>query len=58
MNNTSIFGLIAIICAVLVIYDVWVKQKSMNTGEKILWTISALLFNILTAIIYYLFKKM
>ncbi len=57
MNSTSIVGLIAVICAVFVIYDVWIKQSGMNTGEKVLWTLSALIFNILTAIIYYLFKK-
>ncbi|WP_436517267.1 PLDc N-terminal domain-containing protein [Ekhidna sp. To15] len=54
MNN--ILYIVAIICAVWVIYDVWTKQK-MSGGSKIIWTIFALLFSIITAIIYYFMKK-
>lgn len=54
MNN--ILYILAIICAIWVIYDVWTKQK-MNDGAKILWTIFALLFSIITAIVYYFMKK-
>jgi uncharacterized membrane protein YkgB len=57
MNSTSIIGIIAIICAVWVIYDVWTKQKKLSGGKKILWTIFAILFSILTAIVYYFVKK-
>lgn len=53
----SITGLIALICAIWVIYDVWSEQKSMNQTTKILWTILALIFSIITAIIYYFVEK-
>jgi len=46
MNN--IIGIIAIICAIYVIYDVFAVQKRMSFGSKVLWTIFALLFSILT----------
>ncbi|MEQ9406030.1 MAG: PLDc N-terminal domain-containing protein [Cyclobacteriaceae bacterium] len=52
----NILYVVAIICAIWVIYDVWTKQK-MGTGMKVVWTIFALIFNILTAIIYYFVKK-
>ena len=54
MNN--IYYIIHIVCAVWVIYDVWAKQK-MSGGSKVLWTIAALLFSIITAIVYYFTKK-
>ncbi len=54
LNN--ILGIVALICAIWVIYDVWTKQK-MGTGMKVVWTILALVFNIITAIIYYFMKK-
>lgn len=54
MNN--VLYIVAIICAVWVIYDVWTKQK-MSSGTKVVWTIFALLFNIITAIVYYFMKK-
>lgn len=52
----KIIGLVALICAIWVIYDVWAKGK-MGAGSKILWTIFALLFSIITAIVYYFVKK-
>lgn len=53
----GIVGVIALICAVWVIYDVWANQKKMADGHKILWTIAAIVFNILTAIVYYFVSK-
>jgi prolipoprotein diacylglyceryltransferase len=53
----GIFGLIALACAVLVIYDVVVKQKKMKDNKKVLWIIFAVLFSIITAIVYYLVIK-
>lgn len=57
--GSSIVGLIALIIAVLVIYDVFANQKRMSTGMKILWTILAIFFNIITGIVYYfvVYKK-
>ncbi|MEP5612828.1 MAG: PLDc N-terminal domain-containing protein [Cyclobacteriaceae bacterium] len=52
----NILYVVAIICAIWVIYDVWTKQK-MGTGGKLIWTIFALLFSIITAIVYYFMKK-
>lgn len=58
MNTSySIIGIIALICAIWVIYDVWINQKKMSFGSKLLWTIFAIFFNIITAIVYYFKKK-
>jgi len=57
MDTNSILGLVALVCAIWVIYEVLTKQKGMSMGSKILWIICALLFNIITAIVYYLVKK-
>lgn len=53
----SILGIIAVICAVYVIYDVWLVQKSMSLGKKLLWTVLAILLSIITAIVYFLVVK-
>jgi hypothetical protein len=53
----AILGIIALICAIWVIYDVWAVRKTMSTGSKILWTIFAIFFSIITAIVYYFMKK-
>ena len=53
----GIFGVIAVICGVLVIYDVFTKQKKMKENEKIIWTVCAILFNVITAIVYYFVVK-
>jgi hypothetical protein len=53
----AILGIVALICAIWVIYDVWVVRKTMSTGSKILWTIFAIFFSIITAIVYYFVKK-
>lgn len=52
-----LFGLIALICAIYVIVDVWTKQPGMGTGEKAVWTVAALFFSIITAIVYYIMRK-
>lgn len=53
----NILGIIALICAIFVIYDVWMVQKKMSTGTKLIWTIFGLILNILTAIVYYFMVK-
>ena len=53
----QIIGLIGLICAIWVIYDVFAVQKKAKMGEKIIWTVLALLFSIVTAIVYYFMKK-
>ena len=49
----NIVYLIGLAAAVWVIYDVWAKRRSMSGGQKIIWTICALFFSVLTAIVYY-----
>ena len=55
LNN--LLGLVALACAVWVIYEVWMVQKNKNTVEKLIWTVAALVFSILTAIVYYFTVK-
>jgi hypothetical protein len=57
MAKFGIIGIIALICAIWVIFDVWTKQKKMSDGSKILWTVFAIIFSIITAIVYYIKKK-
>jgi hypothetical protein len=40
-----------------VIYDVFSNQKKMKKEHKIIWTIAAIFFNIITAIVYYFVNK-
>lgn len=56
MFNT-ILWIIGTACAIWVIYDVVTKQKKMKTGEKVLWILGAIIFSIITAIVYYFVKK-
>ncbi len=54
---STLVGIVAVVCAVWVIYDVFVKQKGMKTSTKIIWTVCAVVFSIITAIIYYFLVK-
>ena len=54
---TGILGLVGLLCAIWVIYDVLAVQKKMATAQKVIWIVLAILFSILTAIAYYLIKK-
>jgi hypothetical protein len=51
---TRIVGIIALVFAILVIYDVLANQRRMAVGIKILWIVLAVLFSIITGIVYYL----
>ncbi|HLC90148.1 MAG TPA: PLDc N-terminal domain-containing protein [Candidatus Nanoarchaeia archaeon] len=51
------FGIVGLICAVWVIYDIVTYQKKMEDLHKIIWIICALLFSIVTAIVYYFVVK-
>jgi hypothetical protein len=53
----GVIGFIALLSLVWVIYDVFTNQKKFDTGKKVLWTIAAVLFSIITAIVYYLVVK-
>ncbi len=54
---TNVYYIIALVCAIWVIYDVWAVNKKLSGGMKIVWSILALLFSVLTAIIYYFTQK-
>jgi uncharacterized protein with PQ loop repeat len=49
----TIFSIVALLCAVWVIYDVLVKNKRLDATAKAVWIICAILFSIVTAIVYY-----
>lgn len=49
----GLLGLIALICAILVIYEVITKHKHWSDGKKIIWIVCAIIFSIITAIVYY-----
>ena len=53
----TIWWIIGAVCAVWVIYDVIANQKKMDNTKKVLWIILAVLFSIITAIVYYLLVK-
>ena len=55
--GNTIVNLLALVCAIWVIYDVWAKNKKLSEGMKILWTVLAVLFSIVTAIVYYFVEK-
>jgi prolipoprotein diacylglyceryltransferase len=57
MVLNGILGLIGLVCAVWVIYDVWTIEKSLKQNHKIIWTIVAIFFSIITAIVYYFMVK-
>jgi len=54
MIFSTLIGIIAIVCAIWVIYDVLVNNKRLSDGMKVLWIVLAVFFSIITAIIYYL----
>ncbi len=49
----ELFGLLCLVVMILVIYDVFANQKKMKTGMKVLWTILAVLFSVVTGIVYF-----
>jgi len=49
----TLIGLIALVVAILTIVHVWTKNSKDNTGMKVVWTILAILFSIITGIVYY-----
>ena len=53
----TLFYIIGIACAVWVIYDVWAVNQRLSSTSKLIWTIFALLFNIVTAIVYFFVQK-
>ena len=54
---SGILYLVGLICAIWVIYDVWVVNRYLDETSKVLWTVLALIANFLAAIIYYVVHK-
>lgn len=54
---SGLIYLIGLVCALWVIYDAWVVNKKIDENSKILWTILAIVANVLAAIIYYFVHK-
>jgi hypothetical protein len=52
-----LFGIIAIVAAIWVIYDVLVNNKRLSNEMKLLWIIFAIIFSVVTAIVYYLLGR-
>lgn len=52
-----IFYLVGILAMVWVIYDIFANNKKLDTGMKVLWVILAIVFSIITAIVYYIMYK-
>ena len=50
----TIIGILALLAAIWVIYDVLANNRRLSDGMKVLWILFALFFSIITAIIYYL----
>ncbi|MFH1134139.1 MAG: hypothetical protein V1735_06630 [Nanoarchaeota archaeon] len=44
--NTILY-IVAIVCAVWVIYDVLTKQKAMKQANKVIWIVAAIVFSII-----------
>ncbi len=53
----SILGIVAIVSAIWVIYDVLTKNKKVKKNEKIIWIVSSIFFSLITAIVYYFMYK-
>ncbi len=49
----AILWIVGVAAAIWVIYDVLVNNKKLSTGMKVLWIVLAVLFSIITAIVYY-----
>ena len=53
----TLMGLVAILCAIWVIYEVLTKHKKLDDTKKAIWIICAILFSIITAIVYWVVHK-
>ncbi|HON53412.1 MAG TPA: PLDc N-terminal domain-containing protein [Bacteroidales bacterium] len=50
--------ILAIAAAIYVLYQIWIVEKNNKSKEeKLLWTLLALLFSVITAGIYYFLEK-
>jgi hypothetical protein len=54
---SNLWYIIGIACAVWVIYDVWAVNKTLSDSNKVIWTVLAVFFSVITAIVYYFMVK-
>lgn len=40
-------------CAIWVIYNVWSKRRNYSDTEKLIWTIAAIAFSFITAVVFF-----
>jgi magnesium-transporting ATPase (P-type) len=45
--------IILLACAAWVIYQVWFVNRRFTDTEKLIWTLAAIFFSFITAVIYY-----
>lgn len=53
----TFISILAIICAIWVLYDVWAVNRTLTDTGKLVWTVLAIFFSIFTAIFYYVMVK-
>ncbi len=56
-GSYGIWGLLAFVLAIWVVYDVLANNKKISTGMKLLWIILGFILPIAGPIIYYLVGK-
>ena len=55
--GVTILGILAIIAAVWVIYDVVTNNRGLSSLAKVMWIVFAIFLSIITAIVYFLVYK-
>lgn len=53
----NILYIAAVVAAVWVIFDIVTKQKRMPVLQKILWVVAALVFSLITGVVYFFVVK-
>lgn len=57
MVLVTIVSLLSLISFVWVIYEVWAVNKKFSTTQKIVWSVFAIFFSIITAVVYFILEK-
>ncbi len=50
----SLFGGIKLFCMIWVLYRVWSVDDHLDQTKQVLWTLGAVFFSLISAIIYYI----
>ncbi|MEM1328369.1 MAG: hypothetical protein AAGI23_20610 [Bacteroidota bacterium] len=53
----TVLGIIALIAFIWVVYNAWFVNRSLSTTAKVLWSVAAFFFSIVTAVVYYFVEK-